>query len=914
MRDLDRALWLRLSPLLDQALDVEPPDRTALVEAVRVEDPHLAAALERLLEEHARVLASDFLESAPLAPTTMAGQTIGGYRLVRPLGMGGMGTVWLAERCDGRFEGRVAVKFVNLAVLDGHTEARFRREGTLLARLSHPHIARLFDAGVSGGGQPYLVLEYVEGVRLDVHAAQHTLGVEARLQLVLQIADAVGHAHANLVVHRDLKPSNVLVDAHGEVKLLDFGVAALLDADTAGGPTTLTLTAGRALTPEHAAPEQAAGAGVTTATDVYALGVLLYLLLTGRHPTAPEGEATPAAILLALAEHEPRRPSEVVSQLRADRPADARVLRERNATPDRLRRAFRGDLDTIVTTALRKAPADRYQTVTALADDIRRHLRHEPIAARPDSLSDRAAKFLRRHRVGAAAVLAIVASLSIGLYAANHERIVAERRFDEVRQLANKLFDIDVAIRTLPGNVAARQLIVDTALEYLGRLSADVQGDPDLALDLGTAHMRVARVQGIPISPNLGQLDKADHTLQTAAALIDSVLAARPGDRTAILRRAQIAHDRMIVAGLRRPDAEAIVLARHSARGLDQYLESGAVDPAEARQVVLALNNVGNRFRLEAQFEEALRLTRIGERIARSTPGLTNQFGGILIALGRIHRDRGALEDALAAYTGAVSTLDPGADGTRGDVRGFALALIDRAEVLGRADSVSLARADEAVASLRRAFDLVDAAAHRDPHDADSRSLLSTAGVLLAGLLRHTDAGQALEVHEHVLRHLSEIANNVRFQRDEVRALAGSASILAGMGRAGDAQVRLDTAFARLRTLKLFPATRIEIGSEPATALLALAEYQAARDEARAVETCETLLAAVAATDPQPENSLREAAAFSHLYASLAEIQRRAGRADRAAALDARRVQVWREWDRKLPNNPFVQTQLSASR
>ena len=241
MQKLNRALWLRLSPLLDRALDVEPPLRDQFLASVHAEDPQLAAALERLLAEHQRVVASDFLEAVPFEPDaapSMAGQAVGVYTLVRPLGAGGMGTVWLARRSDGRFEGNVAVKLVNLAVFDGLAVERFRREGTLLARLSHPCIARLLDAGVTDAGQPFLVLEYVEGTRLDRYAAEQELSVKARLELLLQVTDAVAHAHANLVVHRDLKPSNVLVDTDGRVKLLDFGIATLLEKGSAGGPST----------------------------------------------------------------------------------------------------------------------------------------------------------------------------------------------------------------------------------------------------------------------------------------------------------------------------------------------------------------------------------------------------------------------------------------------------------------------------------------------------------------------------------------------------------------------------------------------------------------------------------------------------------------------------------------------------
>jgi serine/threonine-protein kinase len=529
----------------------------------------------------------------------------------------------------------------------------------------------------------------------------------------------------------------------------------------------------------------------------------------------------------------------------------------------------------------------------------------------------RGAKFLRRNRLAAAALLAIVASLSAGLYAANRQRIVAERRFELVRQLANKLFDVDVAIRNLPGNVAARQLIVDTSLDYLGRLAGDVQGDPELALDLGTAYMRVARVQGIPISPNLGQLDKADSTLQTAKALIDSVLAARPDHRTAVFRSAQIAHDRMIVAGLRRPDDQALPLARESARWLDRYLASGPVEPVEARQVVLALNNVGNRFRIEEQFDEALRLTTRAQEIAAASPGLRNQLGGAFIGLGRIHRDRGALDESVDAYGRAVSTLDPAARPASPPVQfdqTFALALVEQGQLLG-SDGVGLGRPAEAAVRFQRAFDLVDDLAHRDPRDADSRSFVNTAGQPLAATLDAADPVRALAVYDHVLRHLSEIQNNVKFRRDEARLLASSASVLQRLGRAGEARERLDASFARLRELKLYPAERIELGSEAQDALVALASHQlAGGDVPRALETCETLLRGVAAGDTKPEDSLRTAAEFSQLYAAVADIQRRGGMPGRAGALDVRRVQLWEHWDRKLPNSPFVATRLAAAR
>src|SRR5215212_1570062 len=277
--------------LLDEALDLSAAERTAWLARLSIEQPIVAREVEKLLAAEAELDARGFLVTGE-APT-LAGRRVGAYTLERPLGQGGMGTVWLGQRSDGRYAGSVAVKLLNLALLDPVGSERFRREGTVLARLSHPHIARLLDAGVTDGGQPYLVLEYVEGTRIDRYADDQRLSPEARLRLFLDVLGAVAHAHANLIVHRDLKPSNILVAHDGTVKLLDFGIAKLLEEEAAGSDaSTLTDMGGRALTPEYASPEQISGGTVTTATDVYALGVLLYVLLAGRHPTSEGSQST----------------------------------------------------------------------------------------------------------------------------------------------------------------------------------------------------------------------------------------------------------------------------------------------------------------------------------------------------------------------------------------------------------------------------------------------------------------------------------------------------------------------------------------------------------------------------------------------------------------------------------------------
>ncbi len=441
MADLSADRWRFVSPYLDQAMELPEAERSAWLGQVRTRDATLADDLEALLEERRQLSREGFLESPPPAPDaspTLAGKTVGDWTLISLIGQGGMGNVWLARRSDGRFEGQAAVKLLNASLLGRAGEERFRREGNLLARLAEPHIARLLDAGVSPAGQPYLVLEYVEGDPIDRHCDARRLDVESRLRLFLEVLEAVAHAHANLIVHRDIKPSNVLVGKDGQAKLLDFGIAKLLEGEGEGGAATaLTREGGRALTPEFAAPEQMTGGAVTTATDVYALGILLYLLLTGRHP-AGDVLHSPGELVKAILETDPPRASDAVGDARTRTPEARRlVAASRSTTPDALRRQLEGDLDTIVAKALKKSPAERYASVTALADDLRRYLEHEPISARPDTWRYRAAKFTRRNRGAvAAAVLALAAVVAGTAVIAAKEREARRQRDAAEAQLA----------------------------------------------------------------------------------------------------------------------------------------------------------------------------------------------------------------------------------------------------------------------------------------------------------------------------------------------------------------------------------------------------------------------------------------------------------------------------------------------
>ena len=917
-----RESWQAISAYLDHLLALPPSEQQAWVDSIRGSTPTVAAELQALLDEHQILASEQFLEHSllpqpGLVPT--AGLAIGAYTLRSPIGEGGMGTVWLAERSDGRFERRAAVKFLNIAIAGRDGEARFTQEGAILGRLTHQHIAQLMDAGVSPGGQPYLILERVDGEPIDRYCDRHMLDVGARVTLFLDILGAIAHAHANLIVHRDVKPSNVLVSADGQVKLLDFGIAKLIEDENGppGARTALTRD-GAAMTPLYASPEQVTHALITTATDVYALGVLLYVLLTGQHPAGP-GPHSPASLVTSIVEVDPPRVSDAVVDSRGGAVDIAALASRRQSTPERLRRLLRGDLDTIVARALKKNPQERY-SVAAFADDLRRHLRHEPIGARPDTLRYRAAKFARRNRTAVALGMVAVVATTAGVIStlvqartADRQRVIAERRFNDVRQLSSKLFDIDRQVFALPGSAKARQFIVDTALDYLQRLTNDAQQDPQLALELGTAYMRVGRVQGVPISANLGQMENAEKNLQIAEGLIRSVLATQPANRTAMLRSAQVAHDRMILAGLRRPDTEALGLARTSEAWLEQYLKTGAVDESEKDQVVMIGTNVVSRYTREDRTEDGLRLARRMIDVAAATNQPVRR-GALQINVARALRGIGDLDGALAASRDAVALLEPPA-GDRNTSRAitFGLALATEGEILGDETGVNLGRPSEAADYLERGFRIAADLATQDPGDSLSRFGVSNRGITLAGILGRTDPARALAIYDEVLLRMSEVKENSRARRDEVRALAGSTYPLRQMRRPAEARKRLDAAFATLRDLNLYPAEDVKPGSEPVDALMALAELEAEAGRLqRGLDVYQELVAKLLRSGAKPDTNLEDAAELSNLYGAQARLHQLARQSDAASALEVRRLALWRAWDQKLPGNAFVLRQLTV--
>lgn len=467
--------WQEISPYLDHALSLPAEERACWLADFRAKSSDLGGLLEKLLDEHRELSQEHFLEAEPPRPASepcLTGEILGPYKLLSRIGEGGMGSVWLAERHDGRFERQVAIKFLHFAVASSTAAERFKREGRILGQLAHPHIAELIDAGVTPRGEPYLVLEHVKGKQIDEYCDERALGVDARIELFLDVLSAVAHAHANLIVHRDIKPSNVLVSYEGDVKLLDFGIAKLLADDRSPAAVTLlTVEGGSAMTPQFAAPEQLMGGAITTATDVFALGTLLYLLLTGQHPAGP-GPHSPADMVKSITETEVRPASQAVALA-------SNSTGKHGTTSEKLQRQLHGDLDTIIAKSLKKKPEERYGSVAALADDLQRYLKHEPISARPDKISYRLGKYVRRHRIGVAvaATLALLLAGFAVVQAVQLRRITRERdRADRISQFMTGIFKVADPGQKLGSTVTARDVLDKAAHD----IETGLAHDPEL--------------------------------------------------------------------------------------------------------------------------------------------------------------------------------------------------------------------------------------------------------------------------------------------------------------------------------------------------------------------------------------------------------------------------------------------------
>ncbi len=744
---LTSADWAAISPLLDEALALNVADRSAWTGELAARHPEHAAAIESLLAEQALVDAQSFLADGPALPFNgRVGEVIGDYTLLSPLGEGGMGSVWLARRSDGRFEANVALKFLSSAVLGDKGGARFRREGRLLAQLTHANIAHLIDAGVTHDAQPYLVLEYVDGQQIDTYCDGAGLDVDARVRLFLDVLAAVAEAHRKLIVHRDIKPSNVVVRRDGVVKLIDFGIAKLI-GETDPGEEPLTRDGRQALTPEYAAPEQIRGDEVTTVTDVYSLGVLLYELLAGVRPLSRAEKQSFAA---GNTEIEPPLAS---SHLAADRTS--------------FRRRLEGDLDNILAKALHSDARERYSAVGAFADDLRRFLANEPVTAHVDTLTYRARKFVRRHRRTVAAGALTTLALVTATIVTTLQSIETQRQRDRAQyqlQIAEASNDFVTSLLSQDAS-DARGLtpveLIDRGMDAIRMRYAD---DPSFSISI------LLLLSGRYM--DLGRTDK-----EYAALLEAESIARKIHDPRTLLGVLCNTVETEVAAGRRGRAVERMTEARAllaNTTGIEPVTEANCL----RQEAILARENLGQAIEY---------LERAKAVLERSDETHGNVYGAIFSWLYTFNHAAGR---NLAAHRYHLAELANIAKHHREHT------------VQGRQAPIAFAYDWQAQGEVRRAVYLFEKAFQ----DSDVLQLNPVVGLRYGRALslvgRHEEALSRIEAGIALARSSGQIAYARGGELDRAQALLRA-------GRRNDAQAALDAVLPELETSKITELTSL---------------------------------------------------------------------------------------------------------
>ena len=796
--------WQHLEDLFHSALERPPAERAAFLDEACSDDPELRAEVERLLAADEQATAFVGRAAADLgrvaATLTPESNRIGPYRIVRELGRGGMGSVYLAERADAQFTMRVAIKLIKRGMDSDGVLQRFRHERQILAGLEHPNIARLLDGGTTVEGLPYFVMEYVDGQPIDDYCRAQRLSIEQRLGLFHSVCAAVFYAHQRLVIHRDIKPSNILVTADGVPKLLDFGIAKLLDGG--GADVTVTEFGGNAMTPQYASPEQLRGQRVTTVSDVYALGVLLYELLAGARPYELSGKTAGEAL-------------QVVTTTDVVKPS---VMAQK--TDQVLARRLRGDLDTIVLTAMRQDPAQRYASVALLAEDVRRHVDGLPVVARGDSWTYRTARFVRRRKLGVAAAAAIVLSLVGGVIAtawqarvAQAERARAERRFADVRRLSTSfLFEFHDAIATLPGATTARLLVVSKALEYLDSLAAEAGDDPELQRELAAAYDRVGDVQGNPGGANLGDTEGAIKSYQKALAIRRTLAA---GDPNSLPARVDLATSTMRI-------------------GYAYFARGGVQDAV-------------------AQFRDALATRE--EAFEAGLPSKAEARAALAETTARLCTTLMAVGDVPGAIANCRRNLALTGESLKEQPNDRPILVMRATNATGLGNALRLNRQpDDAAVSLQDAISQLEALLATTPLDAEGRRRLAVAHAYLANVhVDRKEPAKAAAEFERAITELNMLAEadpaNARIRTELSYMLNQRVRILVATGRRDEARRDTERALALLRRGTEQPGAGGEAFNEYAWALVST-EVEEARNPRLGLEYARRALERAGSPNP----------------------------------------------------------------
>ncbi|MBL8206787.1 MAG: protein kinase [Blastocatellia bacterium] len=960
--------WAQVEKLFQAAVDLAPAERAEYLAKACHNDPELRHEVESLLAyESAETIAEGAFQQAirgvasavvaepssiqgaglKEAGDSLIGQMVGVYRILELIGRGGMGTVYLAERADAEFRQQVAIKIIKRGMDTDFIRDRFLQERQILASLEHPNIARLLDGGTTADGLPYFVMEHVTGTSLLTYCNAHRLSIAERLKLFRQVCAAVQHAHQKLVVHRDLKPSNILVNEEGVPKLLDFGIAKLLDPNATPGATqALTRTDQRLLTPDYASPEQVRGKAITTATDIYSLGVVLYELLTGQRPHKFDALSL-GEIEHAICEQEPELPSRRSEvEGRKTEKGNKQTVLENRKTQGKKRFAFlptsdfrlptsalRGDLDNIILMALRKEPERRYQSVEQFSEDLRRHLEGLPVRARKDTFTYRTGKFVRRHRLSLAALALVFLTLLGSVIVTTRAARRAERRFAQVRKLSNTfLFEFDNKISKLAGAIEAREMVVKTALEYLDSLAQEASGDADLQLELAQAYLKVAKVQGDVRQGNLGQTDAAATSYRKAIAVAEAILPRDRGTKALeCLSQAYLELGDMQVSNGDVP--KGIATLKQGVPVAEQLYARGGTENSYLMPVIWAYEYLGDA-QLEsgdvpaaiASYQRAL---QIGEERAQKFPedaaqnGLALEYERIGDALAR----QGDLDGTMEYYRRALPIREDLVKRRPDNAmvrRNLTTAYNWMGNHLGNPEMINRGEVAAALEYFRKAMKITEELAAADPKDMQMQHDLTLGYSRLGLMLANSDPAQAVRLQRQSLAISQAVLqakpDDYRFLRRHLQALRRIAAPLQSLGDRDGALRHLQQALEAVQKLTAAGRATAEIQREAQRVHLALADlYLVMRNHPQANLHYEQVQALVekesAAKDLSKLWSQAEAnAGWARYYTALGEDKNTPSAARLAAWRSARiwrqkTLDVWQQWNQQAKPNPFGATQ-----
>lgn len=746
--------WKLVETIVQRALDLDGSARKSYVDEACGGSAELRLEVESLLAEAggatdriAAVVASAKVPAEPDTFDMAIGHRIGAWRLLRKIGLGGMGAVYLAERADDEYKSQVAIKLVRRGLDTDYILHRFYRERQALARLKHPHIAHLLDGGTTQDGVPYIVMEYVEGSHITEYCREHDLSIAQRLALFLNVCDAVDYAHRQFVVHRDLKPGNILVDKTGAVKLLDFGICKLLPSQAQ--PVEETIQVGPALlTPDYASPEQIRGDPITVASDVYSLAAVLYELLTGAKPHRIE-RYTIQDIERGICEHEIVRPSV--------------------ATANRSwARQLKGDLDNIILRGLQKEPGRRYASIEHFAQDIRRHLAFEPVVARPDTLAYRAGKFLRRRRGLVTATAAVMLALSAGLISSMRSARIANENLRLVRQLSNTfVFDVHDAVKNLPGSTNARELIVSTGLQYLDNLSRN-SDDPGIERELASAYARIGDVQGGVMESNLGKTDAALASYGKALKLLDSSLSRDANDR-GFLERVTVHHKIGALYTYRQEFDKALSSFRTAQTEAQTFLSRVPSDLVATRLLGGAYNAAADVIRRRSDYAGARDLYQRAADLLQRPQGpsgsdqnwkstLATAYAGVA----QCDKPMGRLRESLEGYRRAAQLREELARMAPNNVSYQRLLMFANSyigDVLGNPNTPNLGDKPGAVEAYGKMAEIARRLHETDPADQRAKSDYAIALSRVAAVMAPEQSELQVKLLEEAIRILRECVN-----------------------------------------------------------------------------------------------------------------------------------------------------------